>query len=319
METRELLNAVMENHLQHDPNRGAGTRNLYQQKLQTFVDWLGHREFTKNVVTQFLFEKEQEGLSPSTRNGYVSAIKAAAEKVTDIAEEDREVNSAERDWICLQMARIRGLQSPKSDGRKPRGRIISKEEFNKLLNDYLHDGTANGVRDAAVSAVAYHTGMRRGEISALQMSDIACTGQGYILSVLGKGRKRRTVAVAGTAEQLLADWLEIRGDRAGYVFSTIVRGGHIQYRQLHGSAMNAILKARLRKLGLEPATMHDFRRTFITNAIQRHDIALVSKMVGHAGPGVTCSYDRRDEETVLQAMAALQMCGSKSAFVQEDA
>lgn len=74
METRELVNAVMKNHLQHDPNRGAGTRNLCQQKLQTFVDWLGDREFTKNVVTQFLFETEQEGLSPSTRNGYLSAI-----------------------------------------------------------------------------------------------------------------------------------------------------------------------------------------------------------------------------------------------------
>jgi integrase/recombinase XerD len=209
-----------------------------------------------------------------------------------MAQEDRELDAEERDWLSLQMSRIRGLESPHGDGREPRGRMIGEQEFRLLLDDCL-DGSTRGVRDAAWISLGYHAGLRRGEISRLMMSDLTCTNDGYLLAIHGKGRrggkKFRRIVVSGTAQSLLRDWLAVRGDDAGYVFTTLWCGGHSRDERLTGPTMNHILKRRLRRLGLKKASTHDLRRSFISRALQNTDISLVSKMVGHSSVHMTAN------------------------------
>lgn len=64
---------------------------------------------------------------------------------------------------------IQDLKPPPSPRRRPR--VLSHEEVEVLLQAPLSSKTARGLRDGAILAVLYATGMRAAELVALQVSD----------------------------------------------------------------------------------------------------------------------------------------------------
>jgi site-specific recombinase XerC len=72
-----------------------------------------------------------------------------------------------------------------------------------------------GVRDAAIISLLYGYGLRRVELLALK-SDAYIKEENELI-VRGKGNKQRAVPV-GNAVPALADWLSIRGSKAGPLF-----------------------------------------------------------------------------------------------------
>lgn len=94
------------------------------------------------------------------------------------------------------------------------------------------------------------------------------------------------------------EWLDLRGDIPGPLFTRIYRGEHIMpKRPLSESAVMLILKERFSIAGQRDATPHDLRRTFATRLIEDgSDLVKVQRAMGHANVQTTARYDRRGEK-----------------------
>ncbi len=68
--------------------------------------------------------------------------------------------------------------------------------------------TPAGSRDAAVLELLYSTGIRVGELTALDCPDISWDES--VLKVMGKGKKERIVPIGGPALQSLRDYIQAR-------------------------------------------------------------------------------------------------------------
>jgi integrase/recombinase XerD len=94
------------------------------------------------------------------------------------------------------------------------------------------------------------------------------------------------------AQTALDDWLTLRGDRPGPIFTSTTRAAEGMTDQ----AVLVILKKRATAAGVAPFSPHDLRRTMITHLLDAGaDMISVQRLAGHADPATTARYDRRGE------------------------
>ena len=92
------------------------------------------------------------------------------------------------------------------------------------------------------------------------------------------------------------DWLICQGEEPGALFYPTRKGGRLEARRMTDQAVLDILRQRGKEAQIPSFSPHDFRRTFISNLLNRGaDIATVKKLAGHASPVTTARYDRRGE------------------------
>ncbi|MCH8876692.1 MAG: tyrosine-type recombinase/integrase [Chloroflexi bacterium] len=182
----------------------------------------------------------------------------------------------------------------------PTGRDIDFAEM-VLLMKAAADGTVSGVRDAGLFAVGYHCAPRIAEVANLKLADLD-QSTGALTIRKGKGGKTRQVFLSGGALQAVSDWLEVRGDHDGPLFSKIRKDGQHNGAGISTWSIAKRLDRRRLQAGLEPLTWHDFRRTLAGDLIDDGDLAGAQLVLGHASPSVTMKYSRRNlkiVETVL--------------------
>lgn len=191
----------------------------------------------------------------------------------------------------------------------PSGRMISQDEVVQILGVCTSDKTFTGIRDACLVTTMLSTGMRRAEISKLDLADF--NEKDLSLKVLqSKGNKDRLVYLAGGAIDHLDDWLAIRGRLDGPLFHPIKKGDKIQFgSRLSAQAVYYILNRRCIQAGvLEKTTPHDFRRSFITNLIENGaDIFSVAYLAGHSSVDTTRKYDQTQDKRAQAAMELLDV------------
>ena len=188
-----------------------------------------------------------------------------------------------------------------------RGRALTSSEIIALQTACSRDPRAAGVRDAAIIAVLYGTGLRRSEIVKLD-----CSHYKHELNELtvvgGKGRKDRLVYVPDGAREATKDWLELRGSHAGALFCHVNKIGRISSRRLSGQGIWHILKKRGGEASVESFAPHDLRRSCITDLLaEGSDIFVVQQLAGHADPKTTMRYDRRGEAAKRTAACKLRV------------
>lgn len=179
----------------------------------------------------------------------------------------------------------RDIQGPLQGLLRQHGRPVQKAAALSLamLRQLLAtcDRTARGRRDRALLLFGFAGALRRSELVALCVEDVAIvpgglrlrivrgktdqTGQGAELG-LPRGRHAETCPLLA-----FEDWQEVARRRAGPLFRRISTAGHIGDTALHPDAVRRILAYRVRLAGLtcegfDRLSAHALRAGFITEA-----------------------------------------------------
>jgi site-specific recombinase XerD len=187
----------------------------------------------------------------------------------------------------------------------PAGRELLAEEIASLIQHCIEEGSPIGIRDAAIISILFGAGLRREEITKLNLDDYY--PEDAKLVIRGKRSKQRLAYLGDGAVAALMYWLELRGNGAGPLFVSVKRGGALRYgRRLSPQSIYYLLKIRAMRAGVKPFSPHDLRRTFVSRLLDSGvDIATVAKMAGHSNIQTTARYDRRSEEAKQRAAKLL--------------
>ncbi len=156
--------------------------------------------------------------------------------------------------------------------------ILSDEELDRVFRTrQLSLETEIGVRNRTLIAFMLDTGVRRAEVSNLELTQLdLAEGQAKII---GKGRKERFVFFAPSTAELLKRWLSIRGDEPGSLFWLSFEGVKMVFNRIKKEA------------GLETFFPHQLRHTTATNLLASGaDTHSVRRMLGHASVLTTERY-----------------------------
>ena len=213
--------------------------------------------------------KLAEVYSPATANKMLSALRRVAKEAWKLgyvsAEEYHKVASVEN---------LAGVNLPS-------GRELSSGEIAALISICQSDLRLAGVRDAALIAIEYSCGLRREEVTNLDLSDYDPAARRLL--VRGKRKKQRYAYLTDGAFEALSDWLLIRGNESGPLLWPINKGGKMSNRRLTTQAIYNVLAKRGKEAQVKRFSPHDLRRTFVSHLLEAGaDIATVSKMAGHA-------------------------------------
>ncbi len=179
----------------------------------------------------------------------------------------------------------RDIQGPLQGLLRTHGRPVQKAAALTLpmLRQLLAtcDRSARGRRDRALLLIGFAGALRRSELAALQMEDVAVTASGLRLRIargktdqagqgaeigLPRGRHAETCPV-----RALDDWQTVARRKAGPLFRRISTADRIGDAALHPDAVRRILAHRaalagLELQGFERLSAHALRVGFITEA-----------------------------------------------------
>lgn len=304
--TLNKTEALIQRLLDNDPRLiSAHTTRQYKSDLLDFERWRAGKPITKTLVEAYASHLIQEGYSVRTINQHLAAIRWYARKVSDLITE-----AGGDETAAKHAARVATVRDVKGDTPE-RGRHIEHGELEALLRTCLKDKSPAGLRDAAIFALAWMTGLRREEIASIELEHLRNdTGTTVDIEVIGKGRKVRTVYLDDGAYNAVMDWMRLRGDTPGRLFVSVTKGGRVKtFGRLSGEALRKILDKRCLEAALaNPITWHDFRRTFAGNLWDAGvDGVVIQKLMGHASQNQTAKYDRRPEETRRKAIKQLHV------------
>jgi integrase/recombinase XerC len=154
-------------------------------------------------------------------------------------------------------------------------------------------------RDAAVLGLLYGSGLRISEALGLRRKEVPAPGKGDVITVTGKGNKRRMVPVLQQVLALVAEYValcprELAPDGPLFIGA---KGGALSPRIVQ------LAMERLRgELGLAgSATPHALRHSFATHLLARGgDLRAIQELLGHASLSTTQVYTAVDAERLLE-------------------
>lgn len=181
------------------------------------------------------------------------------------------------------------LAAPKT--RKKLPAVLRVDEADALLSAAAEgDGTPRGLRDIAVLEVLYATGIRVGELVALDVDDVDQARR--VVRVLGKGSKERTVPYGAPAASALEAWLVGGRPRLAVADSGPglflgVRGGRLDQRAVRTLVHRAVAGVP----GAPDLAPHGLRHSAATHLLEGGaDLRSVQELLGHASLATTQLY-----------------------------
>nr|EIU2716804.1 tyrosine-type recombinase/integrase [Pseudomonas aeruginosa]EIU2862369.1 tyrosine-type recombinase/integrase [Pseudomonas aeruginosa] len=204
---------------------------------------------------------------------------------------------------------LREMKPPKGANRVGRGRAVENQYRDQLLKDCIQDERPHGVRDAAMIATLFGSGMRRAELAGMRLENLNLEEGSVVVTV--KGGDQVIKYITSWALPYLRDWVELRLEKTKLykapIFSKISKSGLIGPDQLTGRGVFYLLEQRCKKAGLPFLIRpHDARRTMGTMLIEEHDVLLAQKVLGHADLSTTRIYDMRAEKAIKNVMKTLK-------------
>lgn len=254
-------------------------------------DWGAmRRQHVQTVINKL----KMKNISPATINLYLYAMKGVAREAFS--------NDVMPQVAYLKISLIRGL----SYQRLPTGQSLTTHQCKKLLN-VCDDNTLSGLRDKALLALMMGCGLRRAEITSLQMEHWDPKESAF--TFIGKGNKQRKVYLPPDLEPIFDSWISVRGSTEGSIFPPIHKGQKkesIKICNMLPCSVYRIVKRRAKAAKIPTLTPHDLRRTFASRMLEAGiDLFVLQQSMGHASIAVTTRYDRRGDKAKVKAARSL--------------
>ena len=228
------------------------TKAAYAAALGEFVAWMGKQSepLSKPLLEIWRAELAARGLAVSSINQRLSAVRLLFRQ------------AAERGALPAdEAARLASVENLKQPGQRL-GKWLTEKEAGRLLG--VPDGkTTIGVRDRAILTLLVVCALRRDELVRLEVGHLQLRDERWVLlDFLGKGRRRRTVAVPHWVKRILDAWLAASGIKEGPLFRTVRKGGRIGPAQaLSEDAIYTLVRKCGAAIGHPDLAPHDLRRT----------------------------------------------------------
>jgi site-specific recombinase XerD len=271
------------------------------------LPWAALRFAHTTAIRAALARAVSEGrYAPATANKHLAALRGALKAAWRLGMMETD------DYLRAVDLR------PVPGTRLPAGRDVEAAELAALLSACRADDSPAGIRDAAVIALAYLSGLRRAELVSLHLADVEVDPPS--VRVVGKGGRQRLVPLSPTVGPALQAWLTLRGDGPGALFCPIGRGGAPRLgRGLTGEAVRQLLRRRALAAGLAAVSPHDLRRSYAGDLLDAGaDLPAVQQLLGHASPATTSRYDRRGDRARRAAAERLSLDLSRPPLVPAD-
>jgi site-specific recombinase XerD len=187
------------------------------------------------------------------------------------------------------------VKSPVRRIHKVKTAKVIKETYSDETLEIMRDNCSS-IRDLAMIDLLASSGMRVGEMSALNRDDINFNERECV--VFGKGSKERIVYFDARTKIHLQNYLESRSDSNPALFVSLASP--------HGRLQIGGIERRLRELGrrldLPRVHPHKFRRTLATSAIDKGmPIEQVQQLLGHQKIDTTMHYAMVKQQNVKLA------------------
>src|SRR5215213_7068922 len=199
-------------------------------------------------------------------------------------------------WLReLPTGEVRGVREV---ARPPKW--LEKRDVDRLIREAERGGSK---RDLAIVQLLRHTGLRVGELVALQVGDAETSERkGAVVVRSGKGGKQRTVPLNLDARRAIAAYTEVRPQVPSRQLFISQRGEGLQ-----AQAVENLVKKYARRVGLEEVTPHTLRHTFGKSLIDAGiDLGTVATLMGHERLDTTALYTQPGARDLEQAVAQLE-------------
>lgn len=287
--------------IRHFLAHGRDVRHLSERTIRAY----------ESDLTQFGEYIRQDGLrrvTPDVLDAYVGKLAAENYRATSIR---RKIAALKVFFKFLEeQGVVRESPAKRLKAERPRRRVSPKvlktEEVDALLRATKADiqrlkalrestvGAGNryfcAVRDNVILELLLTTGIRIGELVALDMDDVDLDN--HRLAIVGRGERGRLVEIDSPSVcDLLSEYLAIRADRATPMAALFVArsGGRLTIYSIEN-----VFKKYARRAGIRRRiTPHALRHTMATRLIgMGADLHSVQKILGHASILSTRIYTR---------------------------
>jgi integrase/recombinase XerD len=179
-------------------------------------------------------------------------------------------------------------------------KVLSKRELQRLLDHVSH--SRHPERDRVIVLLSFHAGLRAKEIAALRWTMVLdpsgnLSDKLALPDIAAKGNSGREINLSRDLRAALAALMTARPEKArpDWQVAYSERGGY------SGNSIAVWFYERFRELGIEGASSHSGRRSFITRAARKiigegGSLRDVQKMAGHTSLATTQRYIEGDSE-----------------------
>lgn len=242
-------------------------------------------ELTRHDIQRALAKLHGGGWSPRTLAVTLSAWRAWFRYLS-------------KTYAEINPAVFSGIKAPKAPKRLPNAlseseavRLVAPpEQVDPSMSPFI------AARDQAMFEVLYGCGIRIGELTGIDVSDVDLVSSE--MRVFGKGRKERIVPLGAPACTALQTWL---AERSALTSLAIENADKALFLGVRGERISApvvrrALKARALQQGISSHVYpHRLRHSFASHVLQSSgDLRAVQELMGHASIASTQVYTHLD-------------------------